>query len=149
MDKYKPNFINPEEIQKRDDKNIEAFFKSSEEGDRFKTDFDRNKFTIEGLLGIKLTNIELVGLRKITKDVVVEAEINNKNTTSHWSAIFDVVEAPLRFMYQFYGIHSMGELRKAFPPDKTQKDSAGNVVWPTPMMREFFQREQAKLHHEI
>ncbi len=145
MDDWKPNFINPEEIEKRNDINTERLVQSYSEGGE-QTKFYFVKSEIEALLGVELTTIELVGLKKIIEEVSREATENNKQVTTNHSAIFDLTEIQARFLLNFYGISSYKELREAFPPEK---DKDGKETWPTQMMHEFFQREQAKLHNEL
>lgn len=145
MDSWKPNFINPEEIERRNDANAERLMQSSLEKDG-QTDFYFVKSGIEAFLGIELTTIELVGLRKIIEEVSREATENNKQVTTNYNVIFDLTEIQARFLLNFYGISSDEELKKAFPPEI---DKDGKKIWPTQMMHEFFQREQAKLHNEL
>ena len=145
MDKWRPNFIDRQEIQKRNEDNGDATDRAVEEGDTEKMEFAIAKETIESTLGIKLTNIELVGLRKIVKEVLEEAKKINPSLNKHSrSLVWPMSEIPIRFYYVFYGITD--KLTNIFPP---QKDKMGSEIWPTPIMHEFFQREQAKLHNEI
>ncbi len=146
MDKWKPNFIDPKEIEARNDANTDKLLERLESGNHEEKIFQFAKTSIESTLGIALTNIELVGLRKIVQHVTEEAAKNNAQVKSHMNIVLNYTEVYAVFLREFYGINDLDALRTAFPPNK---DLKGNEIWPTQLMHEFFQREQAKLHNEL
>jgi len=58
---------------------------------------------IENLLGIELSNIELVGLKIIVEEVSEEIRKNNEGLKSHYSRVNPQTEIPMRFLYKFMG----------------------------------------------
>ncbi len=136
MDKWQPSFIDPEEIQRRDLANEQALSSAEDYPARM---LAFAKMGLEEQMGIKLTNIELVGLRKIVKDAIEEAKQNNTGLKYHYSLIAPVNECQETFLRNFYGT-SFDQLDKVFPKDDPDSKL---LRW------EYFKREQAKLHNEL
>ena len=100
--------------------------------------FQSAKDLIEGTLGVKLSIIELVGLRLITKKVMPEVYRQQKdlltNPVDSLSIMNPGQEIPARFIQEFYGIDSPN-FEKFY--SEYEEDA----------FREFFRRKQASLHY--
>ncbi len=144
MEEWEPSFIDLREIEARNKKNQETWVGNL---DLEASSLMYAKSQVEKWLGVKLTTIELVGLRNIFQQVLKEIK-KDREDNINGAIQFDAHnEVPDRFLYQFYGIvGGEDQLRKLFPPDKG-KD--GKMIWPTPYMYEYFKREQSKLHNEL
>ncbi|GEM_PF-6785395 len=142
---WKPNFIDPKEVEERNKRNDEELIKSLDTSDFPRKVYLFSKSGIEGCLGIPLSIIELRGLQFIIKDVIEKSAKNNAEVTSHMNLTLVITEVQAVFLKNFYNT-SFDELHKTFPPEK---DKDGNEIWPTEIMHEWFQREQAKLHNEV
>ena len=101
--------------------------------------FNETKDFIEESCGIKLTNIELVGLRKITEGTMEEAYRQetekdlNPNKPESLSDIDPRKEIPARFFKEFYDLDP-ADL------DRLVEENSDEIF------KEYFKRKQASLH---
>lgn len=101
--------------------------------------FQEQRELIEKKLGIKLTNIEAWGLRKITEKYMKEMVRNEISGISFRTKTVPAEEIPARFLYEFYGISNYQYDR--LPKNEDQQDFTEGV-------KEWFRIRQKKLHHE-
>jgi hypothetical protein len=100
--------------------------------------FTENRDFIERSCGITLSNIEALGLRKITEQVLKEAiEARSSELASGLESLSLVdpqKEIPARFFYEFYNL-SPQNLEDLYTNDGDK-------------FKEFFRRRQETLHHD-
>jgi hypothetical protein len=97
------------------------------------------KECLEDHLGIKLTTIEGVGLRMITEKYMQEMIRDRVNGRHYENLTVPEEEIPEIFLYEFYGL---------FPGDYSKIPREGHVEEMKEEYKEWFRREQARLHHE-
>jgi len=89
-------------------------------------------FIEEWVLGIPLTSFEYFGLRKITRDVVREAEqMHEEKSGMNFASYYG--EITERFLSDYYGM-TLKEVHKIFKIGSNDK--------PTEESREYFRRKQ-------
>ena len=100
--------------------------------------FAENREFIERSCGITMSNIEALGLRKITEQVLMEAiEVRTNELSSGLESLSLVdpqKEIPARFFYEFYNL-SPQNLEDLYANDENK-------------FKEFFRRRQETLHHD-
>ena len=101
--------------------------------------FIDNKTFIESYCGIKLTNIELAGLRIITEKVMSDVyrqekeKDGNPEKKESLSDMLPTSEIPARFFLEFYGLYPEDI-------DKLEKENGEEIF------KEYFRRRQNSLH---
>ena len=124
----------------------EKRFSPSAEREKILEEFEYQKKYIEEITGLTLSNLEAVGLRKITEEVMQQMAQERIEGVSGHTIASPVEEIPARFFLEFYDIPA-GQFWKLFP----SKLKSGDIVdkesfKPTELTKEFFRREQEKKH---
>jgi len=99
--------------------------------------FEENKEFIEKNCGITLSNIELVGLRKITEEVLKEFYKQEKDANPEGPESLSWIdpnkEIPGRFFLEFYDLY-MEDV------DRLMEENSDEIF------KEYFRRKQTSLH---
>lgn len=115
----------------------EEFLRTYESREDILRCFNGVKELIEEMCGIKLSNIEGVGLRKITEACVEKAVQDGIDGVSGPYTIEPQTETFTRFLYEFYNVPA-NQFQTIFPPDENGR--------ATEATRKYFEKMQDERH---
>ena len=117
------------------------FWKPYAEKEKIMKEYEDAKENIEKFSGLKLSNIELVGLKKITGDFMKKMVNDKIRGISGENRLVPYEEIPARFFWEFYGIRQ-DEFNSLFPADEDGKGHS-TVKEST---KKYFQKLQEERH---
>ena len=119
----------------------EKFWQPHAEKEKIMEEYEYAKKYIEEASGLKLSNIELVGLRNIAEEFMKEMVKNEIGKVSGHNRLVPYEEIPARFFWKFYGIRQ-DEFNSLFPTDKDEK---GDPITKE-STKKYFQKLQEERH---
>jgi len=115
----------------------EEFLRTYESKEDILRNFNEIKESIEKKCGIRLSNIEGVGLRKIAEACVKQSVQDGIDGVSGHYMIEPQEETFIRFLYEFYNVPA-DQFETLFPPDENGR--------ATEATREYFRKMQDERH---